>query len=227
VSIRLGCCLVFIAAACTSQPAYRQPQTAPAAPAVTAAEQTALPGSEIEAPPAPLTAAETQAAASIALRALETNNLRGSGPLFFVHAEMLHDKAAPNARRALVEHYRYDGDLTITTLVDLGAQRVVAQRTAAHVPTPLSREEFEQARASALGDSRVSGLLAAHRNEQVDVEPMMTFTTSPDDPFFGHRVVRLLFRVGRDYLHTPLVFVDLTDNGRVLIQEPPVPQPRM
>ncbi|MDP9191130.1 MAG: hypothetical protein M3P06_05450 [Acidobacteriota bacterium] len=159
----------------------------------------------------PLTAAETQLAADVAGREITARNLRAEGPLYFVDVEMLRDKNAPERRLARVTHYRYAGALTITTLVDLSAQRVVDQRTEANAITPLSAEEWEEVRRIALADPRVQEIIRPYPN--VVLEPMLLQTRSREDPIFGRRVVDLLFRVGRDYLSGPQVRVDLNDRS--------------
>ena len=86
------------------------------------------------------------------------------------------------------------------------------------MPASLSDQEFQEARALAFADPRVVQALGAAQ-ERLVVEPLPLGTTLPDDRFYGHRVVRLLFRIGPDYLSRPIVFVDLTDR-RVLVEEP-------
>ena len=61
----------------------------------------------------------------------------------------------------------------------------------------------------ALADERVKALLG-HRPGLV-VEQMVIRGTPPGSPGHGQRIVRLLFKVGRDYLSRPVVFVDLTE----------------
>ena len=216
---RLTSCLVFLALACaTSQPGPTTTRNLPPAGGARVVDRREIGGTEIPPPPVPLTEAEVRRAAAIATEALRARNLFDDRT-YFVHAEMLHDKSAPLERRALVEHYRYEGDVTITSIVDLGpAARVLDVRTAEHVPTSLSNEEFEQARSLALADPRVAQAIAPAR-ERIVIEPLPLGTTNREDRFFGHRVVRLLFRVGADYLARPIVFVDLTDR-RVLVEEP-------
>jgi len=214
----LGCVLSLVLLGCPAK-------SPPPAETASAEQQRAFPpptdrkvmgGGEIEAAPTPLTDAEMQQAASIATGELRNRKL-ADDRTFFVHAEMLHDKSAPGSRRALVLHYRYQGDLTITTVVDLTAQRVLDVRTAAHVAAPLSQQEFEQARGLAMADPRVAEALGQNRG-RVTVEPLVLHATE-GDPLYGHRVVRLLFRVERDYLSAPVVLVDLTT--RQVMIEPP------
>ena len=46
---------------------------------------------------------------------------------------------------------------------------------------------------------------------QVVVEGRPIQAASPQEPLFGHRVVHLLLRHGPDYLNSPRVLVDLTN----------------
>jgi Cu2+-containing amine oxidase len=172
-------------------------------------------GGEIGAPSAPLTEAELQQAASIAMDELRKRNA-ADARTYFTHAEVLRDKSS-NARRALVVHYRYAGDQTVTSIVDLTARRVVDVRIEAHAGAPLSREEFAQASELALADPNVVNALGANRS-RVTIEPLL-LRAPEGDPMFGRRVVRLLFRIDRDYLSAPVVHVDLTER-RVLIEPP-------
>jgi Cu2+-containing amine oxidase len=182
-----------------------------------------LGGGQIEAAPEPLSDAEVRTAASAAMADLRQRDLAATGPIYFVHAEMLNDKSA--GRRALVQHYRYAGDLTITSIVDLaGGNRVVDVRTAAHVPTPLSDEEFAAAREQAMQDPQVRAFTA--RREQVTLEPRIVRSTMREDPLYGHRVVEMFFRTPRGYLvHAPRVLVDLTAGRVTVTEQPPATAP--
>ena len=115
-----------------------------------------------------------------------------------------------------VQHYRYADDTTIVSLVDLDSGRVREVEELRHAPVALGAAELAEARALALADERVSRATSRFR-EQLVVEPLVVRTSDPADPWFGRRVVRLLFRVGRDYLSEPVVFVDLT-NREVIIE---------
>ncbi|RYY26003.1 MAG: hypothetical protein EOP62_10980 [Sphingomonadales bacterium] len=124
------------------------------------------------------------------------------------------DREPPPLYRA--RHYRYSDDVTVTSLVDLESGRVVDQIEMPHVPVPLTPGEFSEARALALRDDRIAPGLRQYGDRLV-VEPLMVRTGDSKDPWFGQRVVRLLFRVGRDYLSSPVVYVNLSK--RVVILE--------
>jgi Cu2+-containing amine oxidase len=170
--------------------------------------------------PAPLSDEERQRAVAIAERSAETARLLEAGRSVLADVELVRDKTLEEAGRpdrlALVTHYRYEGDLTIETLVNVTRGRVLEVRTAEHRATPLSAGEVERAKTLAFDDPNVRAALDVPA-ERILVEPLLTSAGSPDDPLFGHRVVRLLFMVDRDYLAQPIVLVDLTDE-RVIVE---------
>jgi len=218
-----GACLVILMLACATTYDGARPVAAPMYAA--GLDRATSEGGQIPAPPMPLSDAETRQAASAALTELRRRDpALAAGRIFFVHAEMLNDKAA--GRRALVQHYRYEGDVTFTSIVDLAANQVVDVRSAAHVPTPLSPEEVSAAQTRALQEAPVRSLTSQYG--QVTLEPRAIRSTSPDDPLFGHRAIEFFFLTPRGYLvNTPRVIVDLTAD-RVLIQErPPSAPPHM
>lgn len=167
------------------------------------------------------TAVERQAAISLAERALTQRGLRTSGPLYLISVELLNgkDDEGTQDRKAIVTHYRYDGDLTILTFVNLARGQVSRVDSVAHLPTQLSLEEFTTARNLGLADARVRTALGPYLSSAT-VEAMNIRATQTQDPIFGHRVVRLLFRVGQDYLIEPYVNVDLT-SAKVVVREAP------
>jgi hypothetical protein len=100
--------------------------------------------------------------------------------------------------------------------VDVGRGRVTEETEARHAPVALAGVELNEARALAFANPRVARALEPHR-ERLLVEPLVVRTSDPADPWFGRRIVRLLFRVGRDYVSDPIVFVDLT-RREVIVQ---------
>jgi hypothetical protein len=157
-----------------------------------------------------LTVNETTSAKTIAERALAEKRL---APAYFVQAEVSRDKMAEQEGRAerkvLVTHYQIEGDLTILTTVNLAKNAAESVETIAHLPTPLSEEEFKMAREMGLADSKVKEALGKDI-EKVKVEALVLRTMAESDPIFGHRVVSLLFRLDKNYLSAPVVMVDLT-----------------
>jgi Cu2+-containing amine oxidase len=173
--------------------------------------------------PAPLSEAEQRRAVAIAERGPETARLLAAGRSVVADVELVRDKSLEEAGRpdrlALVTHYRYPGDLTIQTLVNVTREQVLEVRTAEHRPTPLAVDEVARAKTLAFDDPDVRAALTVPL-ERIVVEPLLTSAGSPDDPLFGRRVVRLLFKVGRDYLAQPVVLVDLTSE-RVIVEPAP------
>lgn len=165
--------------------------------------------------PDTLTAAEHALAAEVADQAVA--RFRTAAPMYLVEMELIRPKEPEQPRRAQVTHYRYEGDLSIFTTVDLARGEVVGIDTAAHLPVPLAAAEVEAAERLARADRRVQAALARHPGD-VRVEALLTRAASPEDPLFGNRVVRLLFRTERGYLEEPVVFVDLTER-RVMIED--------
>ena len=108
-----------------------------------------------------------------------------------------------------VIHYRYDDDAAIHSLVNLRTSATIDQRALPHLPTSLAAEELEAAKVLALKDPKVQRALGKDA-ARVEVEGLVIRTASEKDPWYGRRVVKLLFRVGRDYRHSPSVIVDLT-----------------
>jgi hypothetical protein len=166
-----------------------------------------------------LSADERARAVALAAGALRERNLAAQGPIFVVDVDLIRDKVAGSEegkRGALVTEYRYLGDLAIIVHVDLAESKVLQVDTVPHLPVPLAEEEFKRARQMALGDAAVHGALGSHF-DRVTVEALVTRPGSQHDPLYGHRLVRLLFKVDRDYLSQPAVLVDLTE-GKVIVQ---------
>jgi Cu2+-containing amine oxidase len=170
----------------------------------------------IDAAPAPaqmsfkLTSEETKSARAVAEKALAEKSVAQA---YFVQAEVSRDKIAEQEGRAerkvLITHYQTEGDLTILTTVNLAKGAAESVETIPHLPTSLSEEEFNMAREMGLAEPSVKKALGKDIAKVV-VEALSLRTMDEKDPIFGHRVVRLLFRIGRNYLDQPVVVVDLT-----------------
>lgn len=146
-------------------------------------------------------------------------SLTAEGTAFAIGAELVREKeVAPEggARHALVTTYIYHGDLTVLSTVDLASHAIVDVDTVAHLPTPLAAAEFERAKKLALENPVVANALAPHKNA-ITFEGLVSHSALETDSLFGHRVVRLLFRVGPSYIAGPVVHVDLT-TGTVLVE---------
>jgi hypothetical protein len=178
---------------------------------------------------AELTADEQALARQIADEGLKKSPLYRE-PIYVAAVELYRvktpeDQPAPDRhalvtydRHALVTYYRYQGDLAILSFVNIRKREVIQVDAVAHLPVPLSKEEFAVARELGLGDARVKATLGVDSGK-VEVESLLVRTASERDPLFGRRIVRLQFRVGRNYLTRPIVLVDLT-NKSVTIENP-------
>lgn len=178
--------------------------------------------------PAPQTASDDVPAEiaarvrSLAERSESVNKLMQAPRSLFVDVDLVRRKPVDGREPPplyRVRHYRYADDVTLTSLVDLASGRVVQQEEAAHVPVPLTDGELAEARRLVLADEALAPQLRPHARELV-MEPLMVRTSDPKDPWFGQRVVRLLFRVARNnYLREPVVYVNLTRRA-VIVERP-------
>jgi hypothetical protein len=114
--------------------------------------------------------------------------------------------AAP--RTVVLTYYRYKTDEAIVTTVNLATKEVVKVAHIAHLPTPLAEEEVTEAKDLAMKNDQVKKALQGY-GDKVEVGVLVP-QVGKDDPKFGHRLAVLMFRVGKDYLVSPRVLVDLT-----------------
>jgi hypothetical protein len=128
--------------------------------------------------------------------------------VYFVKVDLLPaSQAESGQRRVMVHHYRYAGDETTFTLVDLRTLDVVSVETAEHYPTALAEEETARATGLARADERVRPFL--DNGAELEFRPMQF---AAEDPRHGRRVVQVLLR-GRDgYFSRPRVLIDLGDD---------------
>jgi hypothetical protein len=100
--------------------------------------------------------------------------------------------------------------LGILVYVNLARQQVTDVEQIPHFPAPLAPEELQRARELAFEQPQLKGAFEPYRG-RVAVEAIMTESATPEDPFYGHRMVFLLFRLGPLYLtQQGAVMVDLT-----------------
>lgn len=126
----------------------------------------------------------------------------------FIKVDLLPGTHADDpARRVNVIHYRYHGDETIITTVDLHTLDILKVETYRHFPTALAAEELARAERLARADARLQSMFDS---SQVIVEGRPFQATAPADALFGHRVVHLLLRDGANYRVGPRILVDLT-----------------
>jgi hypothetical protein len=171
-----------------------------------------LPSRGGEAIPGPgqLSAGERAAVRKLAEQALRERDLL-KGKTYLTRIEVYAD-AARKERHAIAIYYRYEGDLGILVHVDVGAGKVTQVEAVPHLPTSLADEELAEAEKLARADPAVARALARYADgPKIEVDAQMALTVDPKDPNYHHRVVRLNFRRGREYLlRVPTVDVDLT-----------------
>lgn len=182
----------------------------------------AAPAQTTQAPAVESASEDVPAAAAAQARSAAERSPRFAergGRTVFIGVDLIRIKEGAGRDRTLyrVRHYRYADDTTITSLVDARSGAMTEQAETPHAAVPLSVEEFEEARTLALANERVAASVAPFRG-RLTVGPLVVRTSDPRDPWFGRRIVRLLFRVGADYLGSPIVYVDLS--RRQVILEP-------
>jgi hypothetical protein len=157
-----------------------------------------------------LTPAEVSQARQLAEQDLPGVGLTSGPKIVFIKIDLLPDSQAETAQRlVMVHHYRYLGDETIFTMIDLRTHTVLSREVHAHYPTGLAPSEIEEALHLARSDVRLHTLLAtAATATSDDVRPIQY--ADPQHPWFGHRMVHVMLRQGSSYLAEPRVLVDLT-----------------
>lgn len=160
---------------------------------------------------------QERAAASYELTAAEVRQARelaeallagAPGKVVFVKAELLPGPTADAPQRqARVTHYRYEGDETVYTCVDLRAGTVMQVEKLPHHPTALAAEERARAEQLVRGDARLANLFAAEAQVRVELRPHQA---PVEDELFGHRLVLADFASGDAYVGPRAVVVDLS-----------------
>ena len=105
-------------------------------------------------------------------------------------------------RQALVSRYEYASGLTLLTVVDLNAGRVVDVRAEANRPTPLAADEIQRAIVLA---GRAAADLATTPRSELQVMPLVDSKTTSRR--YGHRLVLVWREVPAP---SARVLVDLT-----------------
>jgi hypothetical protein len=162
--------------------------------------------------PLELTPAEQTAVRGLADQALKTRDLF-KGKIYLTRLEAFREAGGKAPRHlALLTYYRYEGDLGILVSVDMDRNEVTGVESIPHLPTSLTSEELAEADKLARANPEVARFLARYGpGAKIDVDALVVFTTVKEAFGYHHRVVRLHFRQGRDYLlYGPLVEVDLT-----------------
>ena len=110
--------------------------------------------------------------------------------------------SGPADRQALVTRYEYSSGLTLMTVIDLNAGRVIDVRSESNRPTPLGADEIQ--RAITLAGRAVADLASAPRSA-LHIFPLVDSKTTSRR--YGHRLV-LVWRAAPT--PSPRVLVDLS-----------------
>jgi len=171
----------------------------------------------------PLTAEERKDAERLARSDERVRELLGErGRLSYV--EFLPIKPADEAattipRHAEVVFSRLDADYGVRAVVALESNSVVSADRVNGDNVPLTETDLEEAREIALQSAEVRSAVGT-RMEQAKVEGLRILATDEKDPCFHRRCLRLMFKVGNDYLSEPIVIVNLSTNSVILDRRP-------
>ena len=127
--------------------------------------------------------------------------------------------AAP--RTVVLTYYRYKTDEAIVATVNVATKEVLKMEHILHLPTPLAEDEVTEAKELAMKNDQVTKALKPYGNK-VEVSVLVPQVGEGDKKRFGHRLALLMFRVGQDYLVSPRVLVDLTEQ-KVEVETPKLP----
>jgi hypothetical protein len=120
-------------------------------------------------------------------------------------------------RHAEVVFLQANAEYGVRAVVRLGASStVMTVDKVSERDVPMTADDLEAARKLALESPEVRAV-AEPRLEKARVEGLRVVGADDTDPCYRGRCVRLLFKVGNDYLSDPIVVVDLT-TSRVTVQ---------
>ncbi len=163
-------------------------------------------GDQQPAPAFVLSAEEVRLARELAERPMPAQAGSLQERVYLIKVDLLPEAQAESGqRRVMVHHYRYQGDETVFTMIDLRTHEVLKVETASHYPTGLASEEKERAAELARQDVRVRPFV--ENGAEFDYRPLQFAAGSER---FGHRVVHVLLRGADGYFSQPRVLVDLT-----------------
>lgn len=119
--------------------------------------------------------------------------------------------AAPgDGRRAVVMRYDYATGVTTRTTVDIGTGKALDMRKDVNYPTPLAKEELDQAIAIARQKvGEFDAIVKAARPEELSISHLSPLDSNPSSATYGHRLVYLW--VQRP-MRSEQVLVDLSTN---------------
>lgn len=134
-------------------------------------------------------------------------------------------RSIPMGRLAVVVFLRYDGEVGVRAVVDLGRRTVTEVARLASEQVPMTAEDLVEAWQLARRDEEVRRALGPEiERYEVERTPPKPGAAQPGfvvralrlrgteekDPCFRHRCLQLLFARGNEYLTRPTVSVDLS-----------------
>jgi hypothetical protein len=169
----------------------------------------------------PLTVQERQAAERVARADSRVRELLGGeGRLSYVEFVSIKPEQESERlahRHAEVVFLQAKAEYGVRAVVRLGAEPTVTTvDKVSERDVPMTADDLEAARRLALQSPEVKAA-AEPRLEKAKVEGLRVVGADETDPCYRGRCVRLLFKVGNDYLSDPIVVVDLT-TSRVSVQ---------
>jgi hypothetical protein len=166
-----------------------------------------------------LTAAEKTSVLQLTEETLKAKKLH-KGKIVLTRIDVYNNNKGERPQRlAVVLHYRYDGNLTILTTVDVLQKKVLHVETDPDFPTPLTQEELDLAIKLARAHPEVKKQLARHVGT-IEAEGLLTTTIDKTSSEYRHRVVQVVFKRNKAYLDSPRVHVDLTTEKVALVSGP-------
>jgi hypothetical protein len=104
----------------------------------------------------------------------------------------LEGPSTAGTKRAVVTRYDYASGLTTRTTVDLDSGKAVHVRQDANYPTPLAKEEYEQALAIARkANAEFDAIIKAAAPDDLLITSQLPLYANPRHPRYGHRLVAL------------------------------------
>lgn len=98
----------------------------------------------------------------------------------------------PAGQRAVVTRYDYASGVTTRTTVDLDSGKAVHVRQNANYPTPLAKEEYDQALALARkASTEFDAIIKTAAPAELLITTQLPLYDNPKHPRYGHRVVML------------------------------------
>jgi hypothetical protein len=165
----------------------------------------------------PLTAAERTTAEKMARADSRVRELLGEGGrvgyLEFIALKSDREDQEMTARHAEISFLRQDAAYGVRAIVRVSPDpAVISVDKVPEQDVPMTAVDLDAARKLALASPELRSF-ADTRLDKATVEGLRVVSTDESDPCYGRRCIRLLFKIGNDYLSEPIVVVNLTTNA--------------